>query len=142
MAKNLTELREENAELAAEVEREVRAELSAENASALAQAVSNERKRLSEIDEIACHFDKDTVREAKYGEQACSAQEMSYRAAVKAAKAGTTFMANATEDTNESGVNGVQSAQAPAAEGGKKTEEQKQKEADAAFKACLEGGNK
>ena len=144
MAKNLTELRAENPELAAEVEREIRAEMSASNDEALSQAVKAERKRLSEIDQIASSIgDDEIVREAKYGEQPCSAQDMAFRAALKAAEAGKTFMANAQADTNTSGVNTVQSAQAPAADPGeKKTEEQKQKEADAAFKACLEGGTK
>lgn len=47
-----------------------------------------EEKRLQEIDEIACLFDAETVEAAKYGPTACTAQEMSYRAAVKAVQKG------------------------------------------------------
>lgn len=47
-----------------------------------------EEKRLQEIDEIACLFDAETVEAAKYGPHACTAQEMTYRAAVKAAQSG------------------------------------------------------
>lgn len=47
-----------------------------------------EEKRIREIDEIACLFDPKTVNAAKYGPNACTAQEMAYRAAVKAAESG------------------------------------------------------
>lgn len=46
-----------------------------------------EEKRIREIDEIACAFDPETVRAAKYGLDACTAQEMAYRAAQRATKA-------------------------------------------------------
>lgn len=46
-----------------------------------------EEKRLREIDEIACLYDPATVEAAKYGPDACTAQEMAYRAALRAAQA-------------------------------------------------------
>ena len=95
MANNLEELRAENAELAAQIEGEVRAAVSAENTSAVEKATAAERRRISEIDEIACLYDEETVRDAKYGEHPCSAAEMAFRAATKAAKEGSAFMANA-----------------------------------------------
>lgn len=47
-----------------------------------------EEKRIREIDEIACLFDPETVKAAKYGPNACTAQEMAYRAAMKAVQSG------------------------------------------------------
>lgn len=47
-----------------------------------------EEKRIREIDEIACLFDPDTVKDAKYGPNACTAQEMAYQAAMKAVRSG------------------------------------------------------
>jgi len=113
MARNLEELRAENAELASQVESEVRAAVSAENTAAIEQARNAERTRISEIDEIACLYDEETVREAKYGEHPCTAQEMSFRAATKAAKEGTAFMANAKKDFQNSGASNVGAAPAP-----------------------------
>lgn len=49
-----------------------------------------EEKRIQEIDEIACLFDPETVRAAKYGPNACTASEMAYRAALDAARRGIT----------------------------------------------------
>ena len=113
MANNLEELRAENAELAAQIEGEVRAAVSAENTSALEQATAAERRRISEIDEIACLYDEETVRDAKYGEHPCSAAEMAFRAATKAAKEGSAFMANAKKDFQTSSVGNVGSAIIP-----------------------------
>ncbi len=107
MAKNLIELREENPELAAQIEAEIRASVSAENTEAGNQAVVAERTRLAEIDEVAHLFDSETVHEAKYGEKPCSAAEMTYRAAQKAAKAGKAFMADVRADNTESKANDV-----------------------------------
>lgn len=52
---------------------------------------SAEEKRIREIDEIACLFDADTVQAAKYGPNACTAQELAYRAAQQAAQQGKTY---------------------------------------------------
>ncbi len=49
-----------------------------------------EEKRIREIDEIACLFDSETVQAAKYGPNACTAQEMAYRAALEANRRGIT----------------------------------------------------
>ena len=107
MANNLAELRTENPELAGVVENEVRAEVSAENATAVADATTAERERLAAIDEIAGLYDAETVREAKYGDHPCTAQEMAFRAAQKAAKTGGAFMANAQADYQASGADDV-----------------------------------
>lgn len=128
MATNLEELRTENAPLAATIESEVRAAVSAENTEAVNQAVNAERQRISEIDEISCLYDAETVREAKYGNP-CSAQEMAFRAATKAAKTGSAFMANAMKDYQQSGAAGVPATPGTSDEGKPKTKEEHMDEA-------------
>lgn len=80
------------------------------NADAIAAAVQAEQNRIQEIDAIAGLFDDDLVQAAKYGEHACSAQELAYRAAQKAAKNGQTFLANLDSDASASGANDVGAA--------------------------------
>ena len=110
MANNLEELRKENPELAAQVEKEVKAAALAESGNAVKQAAEKERNRIAEIDKIAGIFNDDVVNEAKYGDKACSAQEMAYRAAVKAAETGSDFMKNLKEDSAKSNTNSVSAA--------------------------------
>lgn len=107
MATNLNELRSENPELAATVEREVRAAMSADNTDAINQATEVERNRLAEIDQIAQLYDDETVREAKYGEHPCTAQELAFRAAQNAAKSGSAFVAGMRSDYANSGAANV-----------------------------------
>lgn len=137
MASNLEELRAENPELASQVESEVRAAVSADNTTAINNAVTSERDRLSQIDEIAHLFDDETVREAKYGDHPCTAQEMAFRAAQKAAKQGADFMKDVLADNKKSGANGVVSAPGETEEGKKKTSEERKAEAKAAVKKAL-----
>lgn len=99
MPKTIEEFRTEYPELASQLE-----------AAATRDAVSAEQQRLREIDEIAVLFDDDLVREAKYGEMACSAQELSYRASVRAAGQGKKFLANLSDDVNASNTGSVVSA--------------------------------
>ncbi len=113
MAKNFNELKNENPELAAQVEADIRASVAAEGTTAAAEATAAERARQSEIDEIAQLYDPETVREAKYTNP-CTAQEMAFRAAQKAAKTGTAFMAGMMKDHEASGAGSVQSTPAPA----------------------------
>ncbi len=95
---------------------------------AVNQAVNAERQRISEIDEISCLYDAETVREAKYGNP-CSAQEMAFRAATKAAKTGSAFMANAMKDYQQSGAAGVPATPGTSDEGKPKTKEEHMDEA-------------
>ena len=55
-------------------------------------------------------FDAETIREAKYGEHACTAQEMAYRAAMKAAASGGKFLAALEADNSASGAQDVESS--------------------------------
>lgn len=136
MAQNLEELRRENPELAAQIEAEVKAAASPD-AGALDQARENERNRLAAIDEIANLFDDETVREAKYGDHPCTAQEMSYRAAQKAAATGNAYMAAANADYKASGAADVVGQPGADAQGKPTTPEQCLAEARANVKALL-----
>ena len=139
MAKNLEELRKEDPELAAQVESDVRAAVSAEHDNSEANATRAERQRLAEIDSIAHLYDAETVRNAKYGDHPCTAQEMAFRAAQAAAKTGGAFMAGVKSDYDASGAGGVGAAPADNGNGGAEptTPEAKQAEARASVKALL-----
>lgn len=113
MAKNLEELRAENPELAEELLAEAKAAAS-QDAGAVSAAVEAERKRIAEIDDIAVLYDDETVREAKFGEKPCTAQEMAFAAAQKAAKKGQKFVDDLKDDFQASGAGNVNAA--PAAE--------------------------
>ncbi len=137
MAKNLGELRVENPELAAQVESEVRAAVTAEHNTETTNATAAERQRLAEIDEIAHLYDPEMVRNAKYGDNPCTAQELAFQAAQKAAKTGGAFMAGVQADYTASGASGVGAA--PAATDGAEptTPEAKFAEAQSTVKSLL-----
>ena len=102
MATTVEELRAESPELVSELEAAVRAD-----------ATRAEQERLQSIDDIAGLFSADMVREAKYGEHACTAQELAFHAAQEAAKNGQTFLANLEADAQASGAGDVPAAPAP-----------------------------
>ena len=102
----LEELRASQPELVQQIE-----------ASAAQTAVQNERARLQGIDEVAALFNADLVADAKYGPNACSAETLSFRAAKAAAKSGSNFLDNLSEDVKASGANGVPAAPPPADNG-------------------------
>lgn len=136
MAKNLEELRAENPELAAQVEADVRAGLTA--GQDVNAAVEAERERLKAIDEISGLYAADAVREAKYGETPLTAEQLAFREAKKAAAQGTAFAAAMMEDAKaDGGANAVKAADAAPDRDVKKTDEQKQAEADSAIHALL-----
>lgn len=134
MANTIEELRAENPELVSQLESATRAE-----------AVQAEQTRLQEIDNLAGLFSADLVREAKYGEKACSAQELSYRAACAAAKNGQQFLTQMTTDAKVSNAGAVPAAPASdpdpkAAE--PKTDEEKMAAAKAEVQKLLHKGGK
>jgi ATP-dependent protease ClpP protease subunit len=110
MAKNLEGLRAENPELANQLMTEARAAASLETGKNEAAAVEAERNRIKEIDAVAALFDDETVREAKYGENPCTAQEMTYRAAQKASQEGKNFMSDLRADGESSGAKNIEAA--------------------------------
>lgn len=116
MAKNLEELRKENPELAAALEAEARAAVQnsgdpvpapVPDASGNTDPVRAERQRIQDIDAVAHLFDDETVQQAKYGDHPCTAQEMAYRAAQKAAQQGRSFLSGMEADTKASGAQNV-----------------------------------
>lgn len=76
--------------------------------AAVDAAVSAERNRLAEIDSVASLFDPALVQEAKYGETACDARELAFRAAKAAAAQGHEFLKNLTADNAASGAQSVE----------------------------------
>lgn len=123
----IEELRTKYPEQVAAVEAEARA--SVDNTAAINVAVQEERDRLAAIDEVAGLFDPALVHEAKYGDTPCTAAEMSLRAAQKAVKQGSKFLADAMKDTNISGANDVGAA--PSGEDGGEKNPIEQARADA-----------
>lgn len=70
-----------------------------------------ERQRLREIDAIAALYDPALVQESKYGENPCTAQELAYKAALKAAAnaagEGKAFLAAMAADTQAAAAVGA-----------------------------------
>lgn len=133
MATTVDELRKEYPELTAQLEDSFRQTVSQE-------AVQAEQNRLQEIDAISNLFDPALVQEAKYGETACSAQELSHRAAIAAANQGKNFLTAMQDDARASGSNAVTST--PPAQDGKAAQATmvEQAKADAAiFNKMKEG---
>lgn len=143
MAKTLEELRTENPQLAQQLMAEARAAVSASGAAAPtatppapapasaapaapaapqatpatdpapADPVAAERQRIQDIDALAGLFDTETINAAKYGDNACTAQEMAYRAAQKASAQGSKFLAALAADAQGSGTQQVGAASTP-----------------------------
>jgi len=109
------------------------------DANAVHAAVQAERQRLQEIDALASLYDKEIVQAAKYGDTACTAQEMAYRAAQAAAKQGKIFLAAVEKDTEDSGVQQIQAAAPAPADSQIKTPEQRKAAGQAAIRAMLGG---
>ena len=105
------ELRAQYPEIVEQVEANARA---AGNADAVNAAVQSERNRIREIDEVACLYSEEMVREAKYGEKACTAQQLAYNAAKAAAAKGGQVLKDLEEDTGASGTANVGAAAPPA----------------------------
>lgn len=94
-----------------------------------AAAQKAERERLAAIDEIAETIPANMVAEAKYGENACSAEQLAYRAAVDAKKNHRKLLEDTADDANTSGANSVGGA-APDGVAGTGTKNQNQTDAE------------
>ena len=130
----LEELRQSDPEAAEALLAEAQASVSHD------EAVMAERQRIAEIDAVASLFDAETVNAAKYGENPCTAQEMTYRAAQEAAKAGKAFMSQLQADYKEDGADEVTSAPASEEDDKPMTDADK-KAAGAAMAKKLRGEN-
>lgn len=118
----LEELKNESPELVSEIETAAKNAAATENATAVQDAVNAERNRLKDIDEIAGTIgDAQLVQEAKYGEKACTAEQLAFRALKKSAAAGQKFLGDFINDTHASGTQNV-GAEGGADESTKETE--------------------
>lgn len=108
MANTIEELRAEYPELTNQLESEAKAAVSAVPQASIDEAVETERKRQQEIDDIAPAVnDAELVQEAKYGEKACTAQELAFRAMQKQAKQGEKHSADINADYQTSNAAAV-----------------------------------
>ena len=108
MANTIEELRAEYPELTNQLESEAKAAVSAVPQASIDEAVETERKRQQEIDDIAPAVnDDELVQEAKYGEKACTAQELAFRAMQKQAKQGEKHSADINADYQTSNAAAV-----------------------------------
>lgn len=149
MARNLEELRAENPELAEQLMAEARAAVSAAGQAPAAAAPAQqaapqtaegdpaqaERQRIQEIDALASLYDAESIREAKYGDHPCTAQELAYRMAQKAAQTGKGYMAALEADTGASGAQQVGAANNEGAPAGELAPEQRMAKGRADAKA-------
>lgn len=98
------ELREQNPEAVAAIE-------SKAAAAARTEAVNAERARLQAIESIEAQIgDKKLIADAKYGEGACTAEQLALKAMQAQAKQGEAFLAGLKKDGEDSGVQGVTGA--------------------------------
>ena len=123
------ELRAQYPDQVAEVEAEARAAV--DTTAASNTAVQAERDRLAAIDEVASLFDPELVHEAKSGDTPCTAAELALKAAQKAAKQGSKFLADAALDADASGAGAVGSVPPADGDDGKNPIEQARADAKA-----------
>lgn len=146
MAKTLEELRAENPELAEQLMAEAKASVASAAAAPASQgeepsapdadaAVQAERDRIREIDALASLYDAETITAAKYGEHPCTAQEMAYQAAMKAAKQGKNFLADLEKDAKDSKAGEVKASNHGEEPVGEMTPEQRMAQGRADAKA-------
>ncbi len=140
----LDELKAKNPDLVAALEIEHKSKFEADNKAALDSAVAAakteaaaaERARIKDIEAIeAVVGDKELIKNAKYGDKPCTAQELSFAWAQKQANSGATYLENLKEDTTAS--NTTQIKPEPI-----KDEKAEVDEAVALYKAMKTGGKK
>ena len=100
----LEELRQTEPELVAEI-------IATAQSEAKTQAIQDERARIQAIQQIAATVgDPEMVSEAMYGESACSAQDLAFRAMQKQAELGQQHITNQAQDFQQSGAATVTAA--------------------------------
>ena len=96
----LEEMRAQHPDLVAQIEQQ-----------AVANAIAQERARIEAIDSIAASVgDAQLVRDAKYGENTCTAEQLALKAMQKQAALGAKHLKDAKADNDESGAAGVGAA--------------------------------
>lgn len=101
------ELREKYPDLVAKIKEEAEESAKENQKAAVDAAITDERRRISEIDQIANVIgDKDLLKKAKY-EEPMSAAQLALEAMQQQAKLGKNFINDSEADTDHSGVNDV-----------------------------------
>ncbi len=140
MAKDLSELRKENPELAAAVEAEIKAQNANESKTAADEAVKkaleDERKRLEKIEAIAGQVSPELLADAKY-KNPCTAEELAYKAMTENAKKGAGFLRDLENEYQNSEASGVRAVAPQDDAGAGLNEEEKEKEVKALIKDAL-----
>lgn len=96
----LEEMRAQHPDLVAQIEQQ-----------AVSNAIAQERARIEAIDSIAASVgDAQLVRDAKYGENTCTAEQLALKAMQKQAALGTKHLKDAATDSAESGAADVGAA--------------------------------
>lgn len=96
----LEEMRAQHPDLVAQIEQQ-----------AVANAIAQERARIEAIDSIAASVgDAQLVRDAKYGENTCTAEQLALKAMQKQAALGAKHLKDAANDNAESGAANVGAA--------------------------------
>ena len=96
----LEEMRAQHPDLVAQIEQQ-----------AAANAITQERARIEAIDSIAASVgDAQLVRDAKYGETPCTAEQLALKAMQKQAALGAKHLKDAKADNDKSGAAGVGAA--------------------------------
>ena len=96
----LEEMREQHPDLVAQIEQQ-----------AAADAVTRERDRIKAIDSIAASVaDIQLIQDAKYGENACTAEQLALQAMQKQAALGAKHLKDAAADNADSGASNVGAA--------------------------------
>ena len=95
---------------ALEAHPEMKGELDALLEEAGNTGMARERKRLMELDAISANVAGDALNNAKYGEKPLDAKEFAYQAMLNDKVKMSAYMADATKDAEEAGVNNVGAA--------------------------------
>ena len=86
---------------------EAKAELDERIQNAKKESVTNERKRLEELDAISSTVTPEALSDAKYGDDPMDAKELAYQAMKDEKLRMTSYMSDAVDDSKESGVEDV-----------------------------------
>lgn len=101
--KNIDDLRNAHGDLVSQIE-----------AEAQAKAIQSERARIAAIEEIEPSIgDAELVKNAKYGENPMTAEQLAYAAMKKQSELGTNMVAAMKKDATDGGANAVAGAAAP-----------------------------
>ena len=128
----LEEMRAQHPDLVAQIEQQ-----------AVANAIAQERARIEAIDSIAASVgDAQLVRDAKYGENTCTAEQLALKAMQKQAALGAKHLKDAAADNADSGAAGVGAAPNGGEEGSETDDKAKVDAIVSIYNTTKNGGKK